>query len=94
MPNEQLSNNEASQRYELKLDGTVAAYAEYQLAGDRVRFTHTLVEPQHEGQGLGSTLAGYALDDVRSRGLKAVPQCQFIAAYIKRHADYADLVAG
>lgn len=92
--NEQLSNNASAQRYELALDGQVAAYAEYRLEGDRVRFTHTLVEPAYEGRGLGSKLARHALDDVRSRGQTAVPQCRFIAAYIERHPEYADLVAG
>jgi len=29
---------------------------------------------------------------VRRLGLAVVPQCPFIAAYIERHPDYADLV--
>lgn len=62
------------------------------LRGNRVIFTHTQVEPAHEGEGLGSVLAESALDDVRRRGLMAVPLCPFIAAYIERHPDYADLV--
>jgi predicted GNAT family acetyltransferase len=86
------SNNEAQSRYELKIAGRVAGHADYRLEGDRVRFTHTEVEPGHEGRGLGSKLAAYALDDVRSRGLKAVPQCRFIADYVERHPEYADLV--
>jgi predicted GNAT family acetyltransferase len=92
-PESDLSNNEAASRYELKIDGRVAAQAQYRIEGDTVRFTHTEVESEHEGQGLGSKLAAYALDDVRSRGLKAVPQCKFIAAYIARHeAQYGELV--
>ena len=47
-----------------------------------------------EGKGLGSTLARSVLDDIRRRGLKVVPECPFIAAFIKRHAEYTDLVAG
>jgi predicted GNAT family acetyltransferase len=34
-----------------------------------------------------------ALDDIRSRGLKVVPLCPFVAAYIRRHPEYEDLVA-
>ncbi|HEY8359824.1 MAG TPA: GNAT family N-acetyltransferase [Ramlibacter sp.] len=64
------------------------------MQGDWVRFTHTVVEPEHEGQGLASRLAQFALDDVRTRGLKALPQCRFIARYIERHEkEYGDLVA-
>jgi predicted GNAT family acetyltransferase len=92
-PESDVSNNSAQSRYELKIDGKVAAQAQYRVEGDKVRFTHTEVDPDREGQGLGSKLAAYALDDVRSRGLKAIPQCKFIAAYIARHeAQYGELV--
>lgn len=80
-------------RYELLLGGAVAAYAEYNLLAHAVLFTHTEVLPAHEGQGLGSKLARFALDDVRGRGLKVIPACQFIAGYIRKHREYLDLVA-
>lgn len=89
-----LTHNEAQSRYELHADGKLAAQAEYRLQGDTVRFTHTEVQPQYEGQGFGSRLAAFALDDVKSRGLKAQPQCQFIAKYIAKHEkEYGELVA-
>ena len=47
----------------------------------------------YEGQGAGSQLAREALDDVRRRGLGVVALCPFIAGWIERHPDYADLVA-
>src|SRR5690606_17493780 len=54
--------------------------------------THTVVETAAEGRGVGSALARTALDAARAEGLRVVPQCPFIAAYIARHPDYADLV--
>ena len=45
-----------------------------------------------EGQGIGGTLARAALDFARAEKLKVVPMCQFIAAFIKRHHEYRDLV--
>src|SRR4051812_14459306 len=88
-----LQHNEAQSRYELKIDGEVAAHADYRREGDAVRFTHTEVVPQREGQGLAARVAAYALDDVRTRGLKAIPQCSYIAGYIARHEkEYGDLV--
>jgi predicted GNAT family acetyltransferase len=55
---------------------------------------HTEVRPDAEGMGVGSTLAQGVLADVRARGLQLTVECQFIAAYLKRHAgQYADLVA-
>ncbi|HEX2546370.1 MAG TPA: GNAT family N-acetyltransferase [Ramlibacter sp.] len=88
-----LVHDEAASRYELRIDGQVAAKAEYRREGDALRFTHTEVDPAREGQGLGSRLAAYALDDVRTRGLKAIPSCRFIAGYIARHEkEYGALV--
>ena len=89
----ELVHNEAGSRYELRRDGKVAAVAQYQVEGDAVRFVHTEVDEQFEGQGLGSQIAAFALDDVKTRGLKAIPQCKFIAAYIARHEqEYGELV--
>ncbi|MGY1706803.1 GNAT family N-acetyltransferase [Geodermatophilus sp. SYSU D00697] len=81
-------------RYEVRDGDRVLGLAAYQREGDRVVFTHTEVDPDQEGNGVGSTLARGALDDVRARGLRAVPRCSFIAAWVDRHPDYADLVDG
>ena len=43
-----------------------------------ITFTHTEVDDAYEGQGLGGTLARYALDDARARGLEVRPLCPFI----------------
>jgi hypothetical protein len=89
----ELVHNEAQSRYELRRDGEVAAMAQYRLEGNAVRFIHTEVDDRFEGQGLGSRIAAFALDDVKTRGLKAIPQCKFIAAYIARHEkEYGELV--
>ncbi|GAA5532444.1 GNAT family N-acetyltransferase [Deinococcus aluminii] len=88
----QVTNNEAENRYEIKLNGQVVGIADYQPEGDTLIFTHTEVEEGHEGQGLGSELVQAALDDARSQGLQVVPACQFVAAFIQEHPEYADLV--
>ena len=87
-------DNPAAARYELFVAGELAGFADYVLSGETMTISHAQVEPRFEGRGLGSRLAAFALDDVRRRGLSVVPRCPFIAAYIKRHPDYADLVAG
>ena len=89
----QVVNNTDAGKYEISLDGKPAGFAEYRLKDSRVIFTHTEVDSAFEGHGIGSTLVRYALDDVRERGLHAVPLCPFIAAYIEQHPEYQDLVA-
>ncbi len=86
-------DNPAAQRFEALLGDVVAGFAEYRLRPGRIVFTHTEVDPAFEGKGVGSHLAAGALDDVRARGLSVTPACPFIASYIRRHTEYADLVA-
>ncbi len=87
-----VTDNQAEGRYEAELDGELVGRAMYRAKPDRIVFTHTEVSPAAGGKGVGSALARAALDDVRARGLQAVPMCPFIADFIKRHPGYADLV--
>jgi uncharacterized protein len=87
-----VTDNSERQRYELRVDGELAGFAQYARRGGKIMFVHTEVDDRFEGQGLGSTLAKGALDDVRRRGIPVVPVCPFIAAYIERHPEYNDLV--
>ena len=32
------------------------------------------------------------VDEARSRGLRVVPTCPYVASYIRKHPEYADLV--
>ncbi|WP_298751863.1 GNAT family N-acetyltransferase [uncultured Serinicoccus sp.] len=93
MADVQVTRNDDLTRYEAHVDGALVGFAEYQLTDILVVFTHTEVEPAAEGQGVGSALARWALDDVRAQGTRTVlPICPFIKAWIDRHPDYADLL--
>lgn len=83
-------DNPAEHRFELEADGDTAIAA-YEIAGDTITFTHTVVPPALEGKGVGSQLVAYALAQARERNLKVIPACSFVAAYVKRHPDLADL---
>lgn len=88
-------NNPELNRYEARIDGVLAGFAQYRLTDERISFTHTEVDAEFEGRGVGSALARFALDDVRADGRRrVVPRCPFIRAWIEHHPDYADLVAG
>ena len=90
---EVLDNPELA-RYEARVDGELAGFAQYRLHGDRITMFHTEIDPAYEGRGVGSGLIRAALDDVRERGLELVPLCPFVADYVRRHPDrYLELVA-
>lgn len=81
-------------RYEVYVGDELAGLAAYRLEPGRMVLTHTEVDPAFEGRGLAGRLAKTALDDARSQGLQVVPACSYMVTYIKRHPEYADLVAG
>jgi predicted GNAT family acetyltransferase len=70
----------------------VAGFAEYRRSGAAVSFTHTVIESNVEGSGLGSKFARGALDAVRDEGSAVLPFCPFIRGYIQRHPACLDLV--
>ena len=78
-------------RYEGRVDGELAAIAEYIRTPELVVFTHTEVLGGHEGRGIASQLVRQALDDVRRQELKVLPLCPFVAGWMARHPDSQDL---
>ncbi len=84
--------NDDRNRYELTVDGQMAV-CEFNRLTNAVMFTHTEVPEKLEGQGVGSTLVRGALDDVRAQGLQVIPLCPFVAAFIRRHREYMNIVS-
>ena len=85
-------DNVAQRRYELLVDGELAGVETYVIHGETITFVHTEVFDAYAGRGLASQLIRHVLDDARVRGLRVVPRCPLVAAYIQRHPEYQDLV--
>ncbi|WP_135228282.1 GNAT family N-acetyltransferase [Deinococcus fonticola] len=88
----ELRKNDEKSRYEILQGGQVVGFAEFRPVGDAVMLPHTEIEQGHEGEGLGSQLAKFALDNVKTEGKRVIPMCPFIAGYIRRHPEYTELV--
>jgi predicted GNAT family acetyltransferase len=88
-----VSLNADKQRYEIFVDGTLAGLTQAVEDGEIVTMPHTKVFDEFEGQGLASVLVTGALDDIRARGLKIVPECPYVASFVVKHPEYADLLA-
>ena len=91
MAGEVTDNRELGQ-FELRTEGGTALIA-YERDGGRILLVHTEVPDAMEGQGIGSRLVRGALDLVRAEGLRVVPRCSFVAAYMNRHPEAQDLLA-
>lgn len=87
-----LTDNLEASRYELRVDGELAAVEEYSLHGAEITFRHTETLPEFQGQGIAKDLVIGVLDLARERGLSVIPQCGYVAATIRKNPGYLDLV--
>ena len=83
--------NEKEERFESDVDGGLA-YVEYIIDGDEITFTHTEVPKEAEGKGIAGKLVAGALAFARGAGMRVIPQCPYVAAYMKRHREYDDIL--
>ncbi len=82
-------------RYEILSDGELAGYLDYRHESDHVVLVYLEMIPAFEGRGLAFALAQGVFADLRARGAMVDPQCPFMARWIAKHPEYADLmVAG
>lgn len=90
MTDPDIRNDAEGHRYELPVSGDVAVVI-YNLSGQNLMITETLVPPSLEGQGIASRLAKHVIADARARDLRILPVCPFFAAYLQKHPEHADV---
>jgi hypothetical protein len=73
--------------------GSGIAVLKYVRRGDVLDLLHTTVPQAAEGRGVGAALARAALEHARQEGLKVIPTCPFVHSYLRKHKEFADLVA-
>lgn len=84
-------HNERESRFEIQLDGELAL-ATYQLRDGRMIINHTEVPVAFERRGIAGKITRAALDYARAHNLHVVPTCPYTAAFLRKHAEYQDLV--
>jgi uncharacterized protein len=87
-----ITHNQAAERFEMRVDG-LRALLTYGRLADRIVFLHAEVPPSLEGQGLAGKLTSFALDFARASHLHVVPRCPYVSNFIRKHAEYQDLVS-
>jgi predicted GNAT family acetyltransferase len=84
-------DNAAAQRFEAMVDGALCVL-DYRIRGKTLSLDHAGVPDAVGGRGIAAALTQHALDSARERGMVVAPNCSYVAAWIKRHPAYADLV--
>jgi predicted GNAT family acetyltransferase len=80
-------------RYTLRLDGQLAAVADYRINGNSVSFTHTYTQPHLRGQGYAGEVVEHAMDDVeKTSDRRVVPMCWYVAQWFAEHPDRKGLL--
>ena len=85
-------DNKAQHRFELAVEGGMA-FANYRLTPQAVIITHTETPRALRGRGIASELVKGALELIRADRHKVIAGCGFVADYLGKHPEYADLVA-
>ncbi|MFD5161984.1 GNAT family N-acetyltransferase [Streptomyces hawaiiensis] len=82
---------DAEHRYQILVDGRRAGLTAYRDRGAQRVFFHTEIDDTFAGQGLAAQLIQQALADVRQSGKRIVPVCPYVATFLKRHDEFADI---
>jgi predicted GNAT family acetyltransferase len=84
-------NNTEQQQFEVHTEGALAVL-QYRFHDNLIWLMHTEVPEKLEGKGIASALAHHGLEWAKENHKKVKVICPFVAAYLKRHPEYNDIV--
>lgn len=80
-----------SDKFTVSVEGQTVGHTVYTDEGSSRVFPHTEVDDAFGGRGLATVLIGEALAQTKAEGMRIVPMCPTVAAYIEKHSEYADI---
>lgn len=87
-----LELRDTGERYEMEEQGLVS-YADYRREGDRLYLDYVFAPVPLRGSGASGRLMEAVAAEARRNGLKITPICGYAAAWLKRSAEFRDLLA-
>ncbi|HTY40504.1 MAG TPA: GNAT family N-acetyltransferase [Thermoanaerobaculia bacterium] len=85
-------HDETGHRFEARFPEGPALLAYHVDRSGRLSLDHTEVPPARRHRGVAGLLAKAALDFADARGLRVVPLCPFVIAYLAEHPELERLV--
>jgi len=87
-----IHHDAGTQQFRVDVDGH-RGELDYTLHAGVMTLTHTGVPPPIGVRSIAAELTRAALDTARRENWKVVPACSYAAAFIRRHPEFADLLA-
>ena len=72
--------------------GDLQAQSESESASPAVVLSGRVLDDA-TGRGIAGAIVKFGLEHAREKSLIVVPQCSYVAAFVKRHSEYQDLLA-
>jgi predicted GNAT family acetyltransferase len=88
----ELIDNKERRQYEFHIEKYTPRIEYIKSSNGEIYLTHTEVPPALNGRGIGSLLVEKSLKDIEDQGLRLVPLCPFVAAYIHKHPEWKRIV--
>ena len=89
----QFSHEPDAARYVLRIDGAIAAVADYRINASAISFNHTYTAPHLRGKGYAGEVVEFAVDDVeRTSDRRIVPMCWYVGEWFDKNPDRAGLL--
>jgi len=90
--NPTITHNQDEQAFYASAQGYEAELAYSRPANDVIDFTHTFVDENLRGQGIGELLAKTALAFAREQKLQIRTSCSFMRGFVAQHPEYQELL--
>ena len=88
----EIRHDAAAQRFSVRVEGQDCEL-DYRLAAGVMTLPHTGVPQAVGGRGIAAALVKAALELARREHWRVVPACSYAALYVRRHPEYAPLLA-
>jgi uncharacterized protein len=73
--------------------GSGLAYISYERPDEQtIDLQHTVVPEADRGRGVGASLVEAAIRHARENGLRVIPTCPFVKAWLEKHPQHQDSV--
>jgi predicted GNAT family acetyltransferase len=87
-----VSVHKEADKFVVAVEGQDVGLTMFEDQGEQRVFFHTEVDEAFGGRGLATIVISEALAQTKAEGLRIVPVCPTVAAFVEKHPEYADVV--